>query len=424
MLTEPVNTTIIVVYDTVHSYSSTAGLGPFNASLVAPFIKQLNSLSPGYPFQVLPFSVYAVVYNLMANPWFSTVLQPIECPDSRHCESYLLSGGALLMEPWIPPGYESWPLIKVDNVPAMQLEYAPITSPSHENVFSDSECQVFGENGVLIAIRFCVAPSASLPGVLNAGLFVCRNGTSASRAGLTCNQTTAGTFPNITTSFSMHARTATLTLAQSNLSIVSVSDLSPPTPFLLPTSDLEAYRMGIAFLLNFTAAGIPPPSSIAESFWSAGDTVLQTSGQLMHSFQSILAFPVWMFNANNYGNLDIWDHDTGSLPSSFRTRASIVTPYSKIKFDGVMVVVYTVLQGATLLVLWGLLAWACWSYVRGMGLYSAGDASELAISSYLLFDIAFKSMVKVGMEGKEIWRAEDADVERLMGSEKIYVKME
>ncbi|KAK0654852.1 hypothetical protein B0T16DRAFT_383864 [Cercophora newfieldiana] len=444
LLYNKVNTTIITVYDTAHTYNATAGVGPFNTSLVEPFIKQLNSMSPpSYPYQILPFSIYAVVYNLMANPWYSTVMEPISCPDpAGRCESYLLSGGTLLMEPAIPSGYDSFPFVKVDNVPAVQLEF----TPSSNHSFSDSDCQVFGQANTLIAIRLCVAPSPSLPGSLDAGLFVCRNGTSPSPSAenstaLKCNPVSSispSTFPNITTSFSLHTRTATLTLAQSNLSITSVSSLSPPLPFTHPLSSpssLTAYRTALSLLLNFTRAGIPPPSSIAESFWSAGSNldIFSTSGQLTHSFQSILAFPVWLFNTNNYGNLETWEHDTSSLPGEFHTTARVVRPYGKIKFDGVMVVVYVVLQGAVLGVLWGLWGWGLWEEwtlkgrdETGEGVRAGGEngMSMPVISNYPLFDIVFKARVGSGLGGKEVLTAGDGDIVRVMGEERVHVKME
>lgn len=414
-LTKPVNTSLVTVYDTAHSYESSAGVGPFNSSLVAPFIKRINTLSPGYPYQVLPFSIYAAVSNLVANPWFTTVMDPVQC-SGPHCESYLLSGGALLMEPWIPPGYESTPFIKIDGIPTVQLEYTPIsTPPNHTHLlFNDTECQDFGNPSVLIALRLCVAASPS-PGALNAGLFVCLNGTDPTTNNK-CrpNGPEPTVTPNITTTLTLFSRKATIIFAQSNLSIVSVSDLSPPTPLPITLDDLLSYGAAMAYLLNFTAANIPAPSSIVESFWSGSEQL--HSGPLSHSFQSILAFPIWLFNANNYGNLDIWDKKTKmqNLPGEFHTKASIVMPYVKIKFDPAMVTVFVVLQGATLVFLWGLLCWSC--FVMDSG-------SMPVISSYPLFDTAFKTEVEVPEASQgEIWGAQNGDVLRMMKGRSVTVK--
>ncbi|KAK4445350.1 hypothetical protein QBC34DRAFT_441760 [Podospora aff. communis PSN243] len=424
-----INTTIITVYDTAHSYNATAGVGPFNASLVEPFIKQLNSMSPpDYPYQVLPYSIYAVVYNLMANPWYSTVVDPIACPDpSNRCESYLLSGGTLLMEPTIPPGYESYPLIKVPNVPTVQLDFTPPLAPELTHTFPPSDCDIFDHPTALIAIRLCITPSPSHPNHLNAALFICPNGTTPSPSGPICTPPQTSPLPqtpqpphilpNLTTTFTLHTRTATLLLSQSNLSITSTSSLSPPLPNPIPTSSLASYRTALSLLLNYSASGIPPPSSIAESFWSASSNaqILRSSGQLSHSFQSILAFPIWLFNANNYGNLETWGHQTGSLPGEFRTTASVVRGYGKIRFDGTMVGVYVVLQGVVLVGLWGL--WVGdWRW--------GGRERGVVVSSFPLFDLVFKARVGGGVEGKEVGGMGDGEVVRLMGGRRVFVKME
>ena len=458
MLIKAVRTSFVTVFDTAHIFNSTAGLGSFNASLVRPFIQQLNSLSPGYPYQVLPFSVYAVVYQLVGNPWISTVMQPTRCTGDA-CESYLLSGGGLLMEPSVPPGYTSNPLVRIEHIPTIQLEYTPILNPaahSEAPLFADSECNIFGNASVLIAVRLCIARSSPpTPESLNAGLYVCLNGIDPLQPNR-CrqsipdspdeNEPTTDAMPNITTTFTLAARTATITFAQSNLSITNVDDLSPPTPILLTDADLRSYREALAFLLNFTAANIPAPSSVIESFWSGSSQL--TYGPLSQGFQSILAFPIWFFNANNLGNLDMWGkRRTETLPKQFSTRTSIVTPYVKMKFDDTMLVVYIVLQGSVLVLLWVLLVWS-WSGLRGGSDDERRKEKEgmPAISSYPLFDIAFKTGIVTGdsatdeesgsgsgsgsgnsgmgmrMRGERVWNAQDAEILRLMRGCNVTVK--
>ena len=71
-----------------------------------------------------------------------------------------------------------------------------------------------------------------------------------------------------------------------------------------------------------------------------------TSVVLSQNFQSILTFPFWLFNANNYGNTALQAQQIiPMLPMEFYTEASIVAPYVKIKFDWVMFVIFLVLQG-------------------------------------------------------------------------------
>jgi len=115
----------------------------------------------------------------------------------------------------------------------------------------------------------------------------------------------------------------------------------------------------------------------------------------------------------------------------------VVRPYGKIKFDGVMVVVYVVLQGVVLVVLWGLLGW---TLNGGRDMVPEGENGEVirggrgerrsnggmmpVISNFPLFDIAFKARVGRGLNGKEVWRAGDGDIVRMMGDERVHVKME
>jgi hypothetical protein len=91
---------------------------------------------------------------------------------------------------------------------------------------------------------------------------------------------------------------------RSNYSITRISDLSAPEQ--VTDMDVPAYRSALRWLLNFTAEGLPPPSSIVESFWGADDQLNggpATYGLLLQEFQSVLAFPLWLFNANNFGNI-------------------------------------------------------------------------------------------------------------------------
>ncbi|KAK7973193.1 hypothetical protein PG996_007421 [Apiospora saccharicola] len=107
----------------------------------------------------------------------------------------------------------------------------------------------------------------------------------------------------------------------------------------LPSIDLEAYKMSLDWLLNFTAANIPIPSSIAANFATANDKLLDmsTDGVLARNFQSILAFPFWFFNDNNWGNTALdFTAITPTLPPQFYTVAALVAPYSKIQFSRTM----------------------------------------------------------------------------------------
>lgn len=161
----PVKTTRITVYDTLLTYNVTAGVGPFNASYVQPYFDYLKALSPDYEYEVLPYSSYAIAYDLVTNPTYATESLPISCQDGE-CDSYLLSGGVLMTTPWIPTGYSMHPVVKIDSVPAVQLDFE---KELDEQAFSDTDCITYGADGVLIAIRMCLQTHESRPGSLIAG---------------------------------------------------------------------------------------------------------------------------------------------------------------------------------------------------------------------------------------------------------------
>lgn len=81
--------------------------------------------------------------------------------------SYLLSGGLEMVAPWTPLTTEDYPIIKIDNVTSIQLDFA---EGIRSDIFSDTDCDVFGEVGFAIGIRLCVAEDPSNIGLLNAGL--------------------------------------------------------------------------------------------------------------------------------------------------------------------------------------------------------------------------------------------------------------
>ncbi|KAK3393850.1 hypothetical protein B0H63DRAFT_505672 [Podospora didyma] len=385
----------VTVYDKTFSYPVTAGVGPFNGSYVRPLLDFMRSLQPDYPYDTLPYSYYAAAYNLVGNQMFSTSSPAKDCP-TNDCYCYLLSGGIIYATPWIPQGYEQYPLVKLDNVPSVQVDFAPMPIG---HVFSDSDCDVFGQNGIQVGVRVCVNYSAS-SGALNAGLFVCNNGT-----GMSSNECIATNPPsNITTSFRLATRQATIVSSRSNFSIVSVDDLTNPIPTFMAEDEVAAYRHAQRWLLNFTAADIPAPSSIAQGFWGAGlGGQLENPssyGTLLQSFQSLLVFPLWLFNANNFGNPDLQVNTMiSTLPPQFYTRASIVTPYKIVGFNPTMFALFLAFQGLTLAFIWAVLLWV-W--------FRPGTNGMPFISSFPAFDAMFK--MKVASAGD--WDPKELDVSK------------
>lgn len=154
----------MTVYDTAITYNVTAGVGPFNSSLVDPFFAALASTAPGYPYSILPFTYFAAVYILVVNPLISTISEPVHCVGPS-CVSYLLSGGLSMVAPWQDHGLPEYPMVKVNGAPSMQFDFSgPI-----QTEFPDGDCDVFGQHGFAIGIRVCVSKDQNVPGGLSAG---------------------------------------------------------------------------------------------------------------------------------------------------------------------------------------------------------------------------------------------------------------
>ncbi|KAK0616412.1 hypothetical protein B0T14DRAFT_568017 [Immersiella caudata] len=331
-------TSLITVFDTATVYDVTAGIGPFNGSYVLPFLAKWHDVDN---VTTVPYSYSSVVHNLITNTLFSTVGDPIQCQRSNRdleCASYILSGGLSMAAPWTPSGMPDYPLVRIPKVPAIQLEFQ---GRSGLKSFATDDCTLFGSNDTLIAAEFC--------------LFLC-NGISDN----TCITPSTGPQPNLTTTFSIHTLTTTLLTSRSNLTILSLSSTSPPTPFSFNASSLSAYRSSLAWLLDYPRSGIPAPSSILEIFWSNQASLSDPfiDGVILQSFRSLLAFPIWLFNANNYGNTQIKGQVLNSnLPAEFYTKAGVVKPLVKLKFDKWLVAGFVALEGVVLVVLWGALVW-------------------------------------------------------------------
>lgn len=81
-------------------------------------------------------------------------------------------------------------------------------------------------------------------------------------------------------------------------------------------------------------------------------------GILLQNLRSIVAFPIWLFNANNYGNTAISNKALNpGLPAEFYTKAAVVSPLVKLKFDSTLVRVFIALEGIVRLFLWIALLW-------------------------------------------------------------------
>ncbi|KUJ06535.1 uncharacterized protein LY89DRAFT_603023 [Mollisia scopiformis] len=395
-------TSLVTVYDIAFTYKVTAGVSPFNASLIRPFITSAQSLSPNYQLMVVPYTVFAAVYTLVLNPLLCTPSQSVKCTGTN-CMSYLLSGGLEMVAPWVPEGYSDYPMVKIEDVPSIQLDFEwPVS-----DIFDDADCDVFGEDGYTIGIRLCIVEDTTAVGSFRAGLFVCNNGT----VGGICHATQPA---NITSSISFYTREATVVAVRSNYSIISTSNLTPPIQ--LTGVDLLSYRESLRWLLNYTAANIPPPSSIAQSFWSSVPELASPStyGIVLQNFQSVLAFPFWYFNSNNWANPDLQEKQIiSTLPPQFYTQAYIVAPYSKLRFDRGMFILFLILQGLAIVFVWCVLLFVLF-----------GTRTLPTTSSYPLYDIAFKANVDHEVKEEELSEAGNSQCLKLMKNSKAFGKVD
>ncbi|PMD53218.1 uncharacterized protein K444DRAFT_703764, partial [Hyaloscypha bicolor E] len=283
-------TELIIEYDPVHTYEVTAGVGAFNGSYVHSFLEGLQSSQPGYVHTIAPFILMAMSYNLVGNPMQATIAESINksCGSTDSpCDSDLFTGGLSMTTPWPPMGYSSYPLINIYNLPATQIEFTRGIKNSHS--FSNSECAVYGSAGVLVGVRLSGMkfPSLARRKILKfLGIYVCTNGTNGGEC------IDSGSSPNLTTTFSVFSRKASIVTSRLNYTIRSVLDVGEPT--INGNLDLPSYRLAMGWLLDFNASGIPAPSSIAGVFWTSTDQLSSSywSNELYNVLQSLLAFPI------------------------------------------------------------------------------------------------------------------------------------
>ena len=165
-----VQTSFETRFRAVEQYNVTAGVGPFNGSLVVPYISKQQRLQPNYLAKIMPYSTLAAVYNLIVNPMYSIVQQPVGC-FGNNCSSYLMTGGLLLTTPWAPSRHYSSPMIILKDVPSRQFDFEQEILPN--NFFQEEHCSTYSDNGMtIIAMKFCARHSPRVPGSLVAGRFL------------------------------------------------------------------------------------------------------------------------------------------------------------------------------------------------------------------------------------------------------------
>lgn len=159
-----VKTSVITAYDPVTEYNVTAGVGQFDGSYISRSIERFKNITPEYPYQIVPFSAVSSIYSLIGNSIYTTNAPPLDCDG---CDSYLLTGGVIMTTPWIPAGFDAYPLVEIETLPAIQVQFR--RAIDEKDRFQDADCDVFGRKGYLIGIKMCVAESKVLAGSLAAG---------------------------------------------------------------------------------------------------------------------------------------------------------------------------------------------------------------------------------------------------------------
>jgi hypothetical protein len=169
------------------------------------------------------------------------------------------------------------------------------------------------------------------------GVFVCTDGVASG------NCLSSGVPLNISTTLTLYSLRASTICARSNNSILSISDIGKPTQ---DDIDIHGLNLALNWLLNYTAEGLPAISSILYLFSNAqpGLGLHDWSIVAYQSLKSLVAFPIWEFSVNNFG-----DPFKETLPSNFSTSASLCKPYDKIALDPRAFIAYLVLQSTVLL---------------------------------------------------------------------------
>ncbi|RDW84017.1 uncharacterized protein DSM5745_04343 [Aspergillus mulundensis] len=110
------DTPVGIAYDPVFSYQVTAGLGRYNGS----YVQSLQGRKEIAPYTVVPYSLQAIVYNLVTISMHSAAGTPP------------------------PTNYSSAPVIQIDDAPSVHFDFAP---GLRGRSFAAEDCTVFGALG-------------------------------------------------------------------------------------------------------------------------------------------------------------------------------------------------------------------------------------------------------------------------------------
>lgn len=374
-----VNTSVTNSCQTLRTFDVLAGTGPFNGSLVKPFLSTYNT--------TVPYFAIASSYSFISNPQFSVSLQPPSCAGGMvPCESHVLPGGTYLMWPQINDSVPVGLVVHIDNAPAMRLDFAQGLNTS-DDYFSPASCAIYGDG--IVALMFCLEKSATHHDALKAGtqlitLFLCPTADLWEIASLTltlgvyvcengvqngeCRAGNSGSTHNVTTTFSVAAYTASSITGAENNTILSVSSIAATE--LKSSVDVEALSLAVGWLLNYTAAHLPEQSSVVFGFWETGPASYHAIWQASayNLLKSTLAFLLWEFTPNNNGNPAVANaesnNQTPDLPAEFHAKASVCQPFIRFVINEASFIVYSVLHSVALLFCWSVVLMGYWHRAR------------------------------------------------------------
>ena len=412
-----INTSVTTVYKAEFTYPALAGVGPFDGTLVAPFLDFLKSGTGGLTAIPIPYSMTALTHNLIVNPQHSISSPHKSCNADLACDSYTLPGGLATAnhnfgdsDNMLPPTNRTdLPAITLGSVPATRIDFHRGILPN-DTTLTLSNCDFFYQQPYLIALYFCLAPSTIRPGSILAAIRVCDLGRNHSTNACMSNITKYPFGPpTINTTFSVARLRTGMVVSRANYSIFSLTSTSPATTPIpdhsladtTSATNLLAYRAALNWMLNATAADIPAASGIIEYFWSAP---LQLSEEYWSpgpraAFESLLAYPLWFWQGLNHGNVALngeQGHTFESLRDvvgeEFLTEAGVGGPAVRIVVDEGMFVAFVVLVGCVLLCGWGVVGWL-WLWKVGGGKQGSGQGGVKVpkISSYPVVDMGLRT---------------------------------
>jgi hypothetical protein len=151
--------------------------------------------------------------------------------------------------------------------------------------------------------------------------------------------------------------------SRSNTSLTSINPTSEAVPYTV--EDIGALKDAMGWLLNYTASGLPASSSPLYMLWNRqGLSDSAWSIEAYRTLKNMLAFVLWFFSDNNFGNPALSDANSltadetwSFLPDMYRTTASLCTPYVRLNVNQGMFALYIALELIPLLFCWAAIYW-------------------------------------------------------------------